>query len=238
MRRACQRNWTVLDCRLRPSDVGLSHLGLTDLLRPVTDEAIGELPWPQRRALLIATLREEPGPEALDPLAVAIGLAALFGAQAARGPLLLAVDDLQWLDRASAKALAFALSRVGTQAVRCLATVRLEGARRDWRRWQRWTRPWTGAMASRTDRTAERRRAPSRSRQHARPAHRAAAVGRIHVATAGNPFYALEVARSFSEWVLPRPGGHCRFRQTSETWPCSGFGACPRRRATCWRRSR
>ena len=43
VRLARRRNWTVLDCRGRPSDVGLSHLGLTDLLRPVTDEAIGEL---------------------------------------------------------------------------------------------------------------------------------------------------------------------------------------------------
>ena len=115
VRRAGRRNWTVLGCRPRPSDVGLSHLGLTDLLRPVTDDEIGELPRPQGRALLIATLREEPGPEALDPLAVGIGLAALISAQAARGPLLLAVDDLQWLDRASARALAFALSCVGTR---------------------------------------------------------------------------------------------------------------------------
>ncbi|MGA8426002.1 MAG: AAA family ATPase, partial [Candidatus Dormiibacterota bacterium] len=207
VRRACQRNWTVLDCRPRPSDVGLPHLGLTDLLRPVTDEAIGELPRPQCRALLIATLREEPGHEALDPLAVAIGLAALIGAQAARGRLLLAVDDLQWMDRASARALAFALSRVRTQAVRCLATVRLEGARRD-----------SAALAA-MDSTLERERwrriqigplsvaalhrvlVSTLGQPIARPL-----LVRIYMATAGNPFYALEVARELQRVGPPPPG--------------------------------
>lgn len=207
VRQARQRNWTVLDCRPRPFDVGLSHLGLTDLLRPVTNEAISELPRPQSRALLIATLREETAPEALDPLAVAIGLAALISAQAARGPLLLAVDDLQWLDRASARALGFALSRVGTRAVRCLATIRLEGARGDSAALaamdsalgrERWRRMQIGPLSVAA---LHRVLVSTLGQPIARPL-----LVRIHMATAGNPFYALEVARELQRVGPPPPG--------------------------------
>jgi DNA-binding CsgD family transcriptional regulator len=207
VRLARRRNWTVLDCRGRPSDVGLSHLGVTDLLLPVTDEAIGELPWPQRRALLIATLREEPGPDALDPLAVAIGLSALIRAQAARAPLLLAVDDLQWLDRASAKALAFALSRVGTLPVRCLATVRLDGTRGDSAALaamdsalgrDQWHRVHIGPLSVAA---LHRVLVSTLGQPIARPL-----LIRIHLATVGNPFYALEVARELQRVGPPPPG--------------------------------
>jgi DNA-binding CsgD family transcriptional regulator len=44
---------------------------------------------------------------------------------ARHGPVLLAVDDLQWLDAVSAKALRFALARLGEEPVRLLATARL-----------------------------------------------------------------------------------------------------------------
>ncbi len=208
VRRARVRNWTVLSCRPRPSDVGRSHLGLTDLLRPVADGAIRELPPPQRRALLVATFRDEPGPEALDPLAVGIGLAGLLGAQAAaHGPLLVAVDDLQWLDRASASALAFALSRVRGQPVRCLATVRLQGMRR--------ASPALVAMDAGLDREGLRRvqiGPLSVAALHhilvstlGRPVTRRLLV-RIHDATGGNPFLALEVARELHRVGPPQPG--------------------------------
>ena len=49
--------WTVLVCRPRPSDAGLSNVGLTDLLRNVPDEVFNNLPPPQRRPLEVATLR-------------------------------------------------------------------------------------------------------------------------------------------------------------------------------------
>ena len=208
IRRAGLLGWRVLACRPRPSDVGLSHLGLTDLLRPVDDEAIRELPPPQRRALLIATFRDEPDAEALDPLAVGIGLAGLLGAEAAaRGPLLFAVDDLQWLDRASASALAFALSRVSGQPVRCLATVRLQGARRG--------SPALAAMDSNLGREGLRRiqiGPLSVAALHhilvstlGRPVPRRLLV-RIHSATGGNPFLALEIARELHRVGPPQPG--------------------------------
>ena len=103
--------WTVLVCRPRPSDAVLSNVGLTDLLRNVPDEAFTNLPPPQRRSLEVATLRQDAGAGDLEPRAVGTALTALLAATAARGSLLLAVDDAQWLDAASARALAFVRGR-------------------------------------------------------------------------------------------------------------------------------
>ena len=61
-------------------------------------------------------------------------------------------------------------------------------------------------MASHPDRTAERRRPPSRSRQHVRPAHRAAAVGADIHGNSGKTLDALEVARELQRVGPPQPG--------------------------------
>src|SRR5712675_1885302 len=47
-RRARLAGWQVLSCRPVPSDAGLPHVGLTDLLRPVSAETFARLPAPQR----------------------------------------------------------------------------------------------------------------------------------------------------------------------------------------------
>ncbi len=123
-RQAGARGYRVLSSRPVPSDAGLPHVVLADLLRPVSDDALGPLPDPQRRALLVALLRTEPGEGDLDPRAVGTGLTGLLEATAALGPLVLAVDDAQWLDQASARSLAFALRRQDDQPVGVLVAVR------------------------------------------------------------------------------------------------------------------
>ncbi|WP_238012331.1 AAA family ATPase [Dactylosporangium sp. AC04546] len=50
---------------------------------------------------------------------------------AAAQPVLIAIDDLQWLDAASARALRYALRRLDTEPVGVLATVRAGGTARD-----------------------------------------------------------------------------------------------------------
>jgi hypothetical protein len=77
----------------------------------VPGEALGTLPAPQRRALEVALLLAEPGDGELDPRAVGTGLTALLDRMAVGGPLVLALDDAQWIDPASARVLAFALRR-------------------------------------------------------------------------------------------------------------------------------
>src|SRR4029453_4660316 len=77
-------------------------------------------PPPQRRALEVALLRVEPAGDAPPDAAVALGFPSALRPRAAHGPLPLAVDDVQWLDAASAEALEFAIPRLVDHPVRFL----------------------------------------------------------------------------------------------------------------------
>jgi len=127
-RRAGAIGYRVLSSRPVPSDAGLPHVVLGDLLRSVPDDALGPLPIPQRRALEVALLRADPGDGDLDPRAVGSGLTGLLDLMIADGPLVVAIDDAQWLDPASARALTFALRRLEHRPVAVIAAVRVAEA--------------------------------------------------------------------------------------------------------------
>ena len=79
----------------------------------------------QRRALEVALLRaEETG--ALQQRAVAAAFRGVLGSLAREHPLVVAIDDVQWLDRASAQALAYAARRLTTEPVAFLLATRIE----------------------------------------------------------------------------------------------------------------
>jgi DNA-binding CsgD family transcriptional regulator len=112
-------------CRVlvaRPSQAEGQHpfAALFDLLEEVGPDVLDRLPAPQRGALEVALLRSAPADIAPEPLAIAVGLLGVLRGLAAAGPVLVAVDDLQWLDPASADALAFAARRCHGQACRFL----------------------------------------------------------------------------------------------------------------------
>ncbi|MGH2720733.1 MAG: LuxR C-terminal-related transcriptional regulator, partial [Actinomycetota bacterium] len=105
-----------------------AHLGfaaLADLMEPMLDEVAPALAEPQRHALAVALLRERPGPGRLDQRAVSAATLSVLRLVASEGPLILAIDDLQWLDRPSARVLEFALRRLGRLPVGMLACERL-----------------------------------------------------------------------------------------------------------------
>src|SRR6266498_4630775 len=58
--RAAARGWRVLTARPVEVETKLSLATLADLLEPVVDGVIADLPEPQRRALEVALLRAEP----------------------------------------------------------------------------------------------------------------------------------------------------------------------------------
>ncbi len=191
--RAAASGFRVLSCRAAQTESRLSFGGLSDLLAPVEEQAFAELPAPQRRALQIALLRVAAEGIALDPRAIATGLLSLVSGLAANGPLLLAVDDEQWLDRPSARALQFALRRVEMRPVAVLATMRID---------QR-ERVADVASAVAPERLQRVRLGPlSLGALHellkarlgqtlTRPL-----LGSIERACGGSPFYALEIARA------------------------------------------
>jgi DNA-binding CsgD family transcriptional regulator len=126
---AQERSWTVLTARPSGAEARFAYAALADLLAPVGKTAFEALPAVQRGALDAALLRGELGTAPVQPRAVATGLLTLVCELARAAPVVLAVDDVQWLDRASSAALAFALRRVAGDAVGVLATVRIADAR-------------------------------------------------------------------------------------------------------------
>ena len=120
---ASGRGCRVLTCRPVQSEVALSFSALGDLLEPVPEEAWAGLPGPQRQAVEVALLRAEPGPEPPDQRAVAVALLGVIRVLADTSPVVIAVDDLPWLDRASAAVLEYALRRLTAQRAGLLATI-------------------------------------------------------------------------------------------------------------------
>jgi DNA-binding CsgD family transcriptional regulator len=114
----------VLPSRPAEAEATLSLAGIGDLLDGVLDTVLPALPEPQRRALAAALLLE-PG-EAPGERAVAAAFLTALRALAERGPVLVAVDDVQWLDPASTGVLLYALRRCGDGGVRALLAQRTQ----------------------------------------------------------------------------------------------------------------
>jgi DNA-binding CsgD family transcriptional regulator len=106
------------------SEMELPFAGLHQLCGPLLDQ-LPRLPGPQRDALgtafgLIAG-------SAADHFFVGLAVLSLLSEVAEEQPLLCVVDDSQWLDEASAQALAFVARRLGTESVALLFAVREPG---------------------------------------------------------------------------------------------------------------
>lgn len=110
----------VLSARPSGAEAAVSFAALADLLDDVATRGLVGVPAPQRRALDVALLRAEPTGGAPDLLAISRGFLSALRALAVRQPLLVAVDDVQWLDPPSADALAFAARRLQGHPVRFL----------------------------------------------------------------------------------------------------------------------
>ncbi|MGH2885438.1 MAG: LuxR C-terminal-related transcriptional regulator, partial [Solirubrobacteraceae bacterium] len=128
---ATERGWRILTSAPAGSEARLAFAALGDLLDLVIDDVLPGLPAPQRRGLEVALLRGD-SDTAKDPFDErTIGVATLSALRviSARAPLLVAIDDLQWVDASSAAALRFALRRLRDERVLVLATRRLETGR-------------------------------------------------------------------------------------------------------------
>jgi hypothetical protein len=98
-RRAGPAGVQVLAVTGRESERDLAFAGLHQLLRPVLDR-VPTLPDRQAQALLSA-FALSPDPVPADVLLTGIAVLTLLSGVAEDGPVLVAVDDAQWLDRAS-----------------------------------------------------------------------------------------------------------------------------------------
>jgi DNA-binding CsgD family transcriptional regulator len=201
---------TVLVCRPGENETRLSYSAIGDLIGDVLDEAMVDVPEPQRRALEIALLRREPGGGRPDQRAISLAVLGAFRALSTSSPLVIGVEDVQWLDSSSARALSFALRRLAGYPVGILATQRLEPGSVD-------PLDLTRAIGDRE--TVRIHLGPLEvaevgrilrdrlSRTLAPPL-----VARVHDVARGNPFFSLELAHALADAEpavgrpLPVPG--------------------------------
>jgi DNA-binding CsgD family transcriptional regulator/tetratricopeptide (TPR) repeat protein len=133
-----------------------------------------------------------------DQRAVAAAFLSVVERLTDHGPVLLAIDDLQWLDQSTVHVIAFVARRL-SGPVGVLATVRTEPDSDGGTSWLQLPRPdaihriAVRPLSSRALYTVV-------SDELGRPIPRAA-MARIHQVSAGNPFYGIEMARAFVENV-------------------------------------
>ena len=118
------RDLRVLAAIPATAETRLSFAALADLLGPVLADVLANLPPPQRRALEVALLLGDAEGPPPDHRAVAFAFLGAVRALAREGPVVVAVDDIQWLDKPSAFMLEFALRRLRDEPVTFLFTLR------------------------------------------------------------------------------------------------------------------
>jgi DNA-binding CsgD family transcriptional regulator len=195
----------VLTCRSVETEASLSFAGLSDLVTPVFAEVAPLLPPLRRRALEVALLLAEPGEEPPDPRAIGLALLDVLVALAEQGPVLVALDDIQWLDPSSAAVLQIALRRLREEPVGVLLTTRDVDAL---------AAPFELERALPETNLAQLRIGPlSLGALHHLLGERLSLeltrgeLARVQETSAGNPFFALELGRELErQEVRSDPG--------------------------------
>jgi predicted ATPase len=124
LRIAVKRDFCVLRSRPTQSEAQVAFAAVGDLLAPALGGALQRLAPVQRLALETALLMRDPDERFPDTRALGLVLLALIRALAQERPVLVALDDAQWLDASSAQVLTFMLRRLDGDPVAVLATVR------------------------------------------------------------------------------------------------------------------
>ena len=188
---ARERSLQVLTSRPAEAELTLAHVVLGDLFGEAGREVLDALPTPRRRAFESALLREE-FDLPVDPRALGVAILTILPLLADDRPLVLAIDDDQWMDGSSAAALRFALRRLQRLPVLLLLSRRIGRA------------PTAGLEEVVGPVDVERLQIGSLSlgaiqlllRERVGTAFPRPMAVRLHELSGGNPFYALELVRA------------------------------------------
>ena len=193
---ASDRGLYVLSARPGEAEATYAYAALGDLLASYVGTVAG-LPVRQRRALEVALLVDDGEGDPPDQHSVALGLLGVVTRLADERPLVLAIDDVQWLDAPSELVLRFAARRLGASQVGVVVAWRTDGGE-----------PVPLALERALD--SERLRLQPLSLGAiqrlikdrlgflpTRPALR-----RLYELSGGNPFFALELARALRDGTL------------------------------------
>jgi hypothetical protein len=120
---AIDRGFGVLAAQPSEAEAQLAFAVLTDLFSGVDGTVLAALPRAQRTALDQALRRSESSAP-VDPMGLALAVLGALRLLSAARPTGVAVDDLQWVDAPSLRALTFAARRLEESPVGLVATVR------------------------------------------------------------------------------------------------------------------
>jgi DNA-binding CsgD family transcriptional regulator len=189
-RLAADAGFAVLSCRPGLAESAFALAAVADIVRDIPPVYWAALPVPQRRAVEVALYLAEPGDDQVEQSAIAAGVRSLVAGMAADRPLLLGLDDVQWLDSGSAAVVSYVLRRIGGLPVAVLMTSR-EGEESAIDLSELLPAVPVGRMVLK----ALSLGAVSRllAERFDRPPPRSTSV-RIHEATRGNPLYSIELA--------------------------------------------
>jgi DNA-binding CsgD family transcriptional regulator len=208
---ARERGLRVLLARPSGAEARLAYATLIDLLDDVGADELAELPPPQRHALEVAILRTEPTASRLDPSAIAVGfLNALRSLTSRESVVVVAIDDLPWLDPSSADALVFAARRLQHESIRFLLARRpgsataLERAFEPARLQQLEVPPLSVGATRRLLSEQLRLSLPRRL------------LRRLFESAQGNPLFALELGRTLVDRAHPEIGEEIPFPERLE----------------------
>lgn len=205
------RGYAVIATAPGEPDAPLAFTGLGDLFDELPEGLLEALPGPQRSALAAALFMEDAADVPESPRALPRAVLTVVRELSLGSPLLVAIDDEQWLDRASARLLAFAFCRLREEKICVLLTRRPQSGGALWPELARGfgSEGMAAQVLGPLDMSAihelliKRLQCPI-----PRPLLR-----RIYDASAGNPLYALAIARELEaarasgaeEEALPLP---------------------------------
>ena len=187
------RGFKVLSARVGQAESVLAYAALADLLSGVEQEAIARLPEVQRLAVDRVLLRASDGGPPTDQRMIASAFASIVERIAVDEPLLVAIDDVQWLDPSSQMVLAFAARRLNGR-IGVLATERCDPDCGNAMTWLHLSRPG-GIARIRVGHMSLGGMHALISGRLGRTFPRPTMV-RIFEISGGNPFYALELAHA------------------------------------------
>jgi len=192
---ARDKGFLVLSARAAAAESVLAYTALADLLDGVPASAWADLPEPQRAAVDKVLLRSDNG-SATDQRAVAAAFLSVVECLADEGPVLVAIDDVQWIDPSSMHVVEFAARRL-SGPVGILGSVRTDAGSGVSGTWLQMPRP-DAVNRIRLHPLGIRDLHVAVSARLRRPFSRPT-MGRIHQVSGGNPFYAIELARAIAD---------------------------------------
>ncbi len=192
---AAARGYAVLQTMPASSEMMLAFAGLADLLEPHLPGVLDELPSPQARALRVALMLDAAPANPPEPRVIAAAFRGTVISLARSAPVLLVIDDVQWLDPASEAVVGFAIRRADNEAIGLLCAQRTELPGTDWpleldrAKLSPDILPVGGLSLGALHRLLRTRLGQSFSHP---------ALRRIEASSGGNPFIALEIGRALA----------------------------------------